>query len=475
MRILLINPIDRKSNGGIIRFPLGLAYIADALSKDGHQIAVLDLAIIEWDSGYLERHINEYGNVDAIGITGLITEFNSIKEISWLFKKYFTEKPFVLGGALATSMPHAMINNTDIDIVVSGEGEITSRELFRALEKRDDISGIRGIYFKKNGSIIYTGRREYVPNLDALGYPSRRGFDVEAYFSNSPFLMFGNKRSMNVITSRGCPFSCLYCDKSLWGSVYRARSPENIAEEFEYLQRTYHADSIIIHDDTFNLENKRVTELCDLLVDKRIKINWLANCRANLVQAETLKKMRRAGCRIIAFGIESGSQEILDSMQKNINVGQMTDAISKTWKSGIIPFAYLMLGWLNETREQIMDTIEFCRNSRVKGDFSFFTPLPNTQATTRINTIMNYQLNDEMILANWGRWHDRPMVNISSIGNEELISLKKYAEKTIFWCNLLINALLYLKALGFSCFIKEIYRRLISSRSQGFKLRMEKP
>lgn len=474
MEILLLNPVNKKSNGGIIRFPLGLAYIADALSKDGHHITVLDLATIEWDIGYLEKHIDRYRDVDAIGITGLITEFGSIKEISALFKKHFSEKPFILGGALATSMPDIIMNNMDIDIIVSGEGEITSRELFRAMEKGDDISGVRGIYFKKGASISYTGQREYVSNLDALGYPSRSGFNVEAYFCNSPFLMFGNKRPLNVITSRGCPFNCLYCDKSLWGNTYRARSAENIVEEFEYLQHTYHADSIIIHDDTFNLKNDRINELCDLLIDKRIKINWLANCRANLIQAETLKKMRRAGCRIIAYGIESGNQEILDSMHKNIKVAEMKEAISKTWKAGIVPFAYLMLGWFSETREQILDTIKFCKSSRVKGDFSFFTPLPNTQASIRIKAAKNHYLNDSMILANWSRWHDRPMINISSISNEELMNLKKYAESRIFWDNLLLSIFMYMRALGLFCFLIELARRIASFRRQGFNIRVEK-
>lgn len=474
MKILLLNPINKESNGGIIRFPLGLAYIADALSKDGHHIKILDLATKEWDSKYLKRHINEYSDVNAIGITGLITEFQSIKEISGLFKEYFAEKPIILGGALATSIPAVIMNNTNIDIIVSGEGEITSRELFRVIEKGDDVSGVRGIYFKRNGSIVYTGQREYVSNLDTLGYPSRKGFEVEAYFCNSPFLMFGNKRTLNVITSRGCPFSCLYCDKSLWGNVYRARSAENIVEEFKYLQDAFHADSIMIHDDTFNLKNNRIIELCDLLIDKRIKINWLANCRANLIHAKTLKKMRRAGCRIIAYGIESGNQEILDSMQKNIKVGEMREAISKTWKAGIIPFAYLMLGWFNEAKEQVLDTVNFCISSRIKGDFSFFTPLPNTPASIRIRTTKNYQFNDSMILANWSRWHDRPMVNISSISNEELFNLKKNAERRIFWGNFVGNIFLYMKALGTSCFLKELTRRLIHFSRQGFRIRVEK-
>lgn len=473
MNILLINPITRKTYGDILRFPLGLAYISDALVKEGHQVEILDLAIKEWDIEYLETKIKRYSYIDAIGLTGLITEYRNIKEISSLFKRYFPEKPIVLGGALATSLPHKLMKNTDVDIIVSGEGEITAKGLFKVLEKGGDILNVRGVYYKRDEQLIYTGFRDYVFNLDILGYPSRKEFDVGAYFCNSPFAMFGNKRTLNIITSRGCSYHCAYCDKSLWGQNYRTRSPANMVDEIEYLIHTFGIDSIIFHDDTFNLENERVIEFCNLLIDRKIHINWLANSRPNLITLETARKMRQAGCRIIAYGIESGNQDILDSMKKNVKIKVVRETIANTWKAGIIPFAYLMIGWFNETKEQLLDTINFCVSNRIKGDFSFFTPLPNTPAFNQVKSKEDL-FEEEEVLARWGNWHRQLIFNVSSISDRELISLKRYAERKIFFSDLVGNIFLYIKALGIFCFMKESIKRIIHFVLYGFRVRSEK-
>ena len=474
MNILLINPIDRITSGGAIRFPLGLAYISDALSKNGHKVEILDLAVRDWNLQSLEDEIRKYSHIKAIGLTGLITEYNNIREISALLKKHFPEKPIILGGALATSMPAKLMKNSSVDIIVAGEGEVTAKELFEKLEKGEDISDVRGIFFRKNKEIIYTGARQPLPDLDMFGYPSRLGFKIEEYFTNSPLSMFGSKRTLNMITSRGCPYGCVYCDKSLWGSIYRARGPKDILGEIKYLYESFNIDSIIFHDDTFNLKKERVFELCDLLISSKFRINWLANCRANLITLEMAKKMRLAGCRIIAYGIESGNQNILDSMKKNIQLNEAREAITNTWQAGIIPFAYLMIGWFNETREQVLDTINFCINNRIKGDFSFFTPLPNTSSFIQIQSMGNHMLDVERILANWGRWHKHIMINVSAMNDEELISLKEYAERKIFWSCLMQNALLYIKAMGIFCFTREMIRRIIYFNRNGFTLRVER-
>lgn len=474
MNILLINPINKKTHGEILRFPIGLAYIFDILRKNGHRVEIMDLAPINWDTEYLENKIPSYKHIDAVGLTGLVTEYLNIKQISRLFKKYFPKTPVVLGGALATSLPDKLMDGTDVDIIVTNEGELTAAELFEKLEKKEDISAVRGIYFRDNGKIIFTGKRDYLGDLDILGYPSRDNFNVEAYFCNSPLVMFGNKRTLNMITSRGCPYECAYCDKSLWGSAFRARSPENVVSEIEYLIGRFNIDSIIFHDDTFNISKHRLIKLCDLLTSKKIKINWLANCRASLMSLDIAKRMRKAGCRIIAYGVESGNQDILNSMKKNIKIEDFSKAIQITWKARIAPFAYLMIGWFNETKAQVFDTINFCIANKIKGDFSFFTPLPNTSVFKQVISHKKYTLDDEMNLSNWSRWHENPMINVSSMEDAELIGLKKYAEKKIFWSHILSNIILYIKVLGVINFIKEIARRVIYAGPKAFKIRLER-
>jgi radical SAM superfamily enzyme YgiQ (UPF0313 family) len=473
MKILLINPIDRKTHGDVIRFPLGLAYISDALRGSGHEVEVLDLAPLEWGPGYLESRIAACGHIDAFGLTGLITEYSNIRDIAGSLKRKFPDKPVVLGGALATSMPYRIMGDTKVDIIVAGEGEVTAKELFAQLGSGKGPSSVAGVYYRKGADVAYTGPREYVRDLDKIGYPSRAGFDVAAYFRNSPFAMFGDRKTLNIITSRGCPYNCSYCDKNLWGGSYRMRSAQNVVSEIEYLVKEFGIDSLIIHDDTFTVNKSRVEEFCGLLTGKGIRLDWLANSRANLIDGDTAKKMRGAGCRIIAYGIESGNQQVLDSMGKNVRIEEAKKAIANTWKAGIVPFAYLMIGWFGETKEQVMDTIEFCVDNRLKGDFSFFTPLPNTPAFEKAKAKMGDILEDEKVIGSWGRWHKKMMVNVSAMSDDELMRLKEYAEKRIFWGHLIDNIFLYTRTMGLVNFAKEIIRRLSYYSRHGFTVRIE--
>lgn len=474
MKILLINPISRRRYDNL-RFPLGLSYISETLINSGHQVEILDLAVIEWNMRWLEAGISSgrYRDIDAVGVTGLISEYKNIKGISTLFKKYHPDKPIVLGGAFATSMPQELLEKTDVDIIVAREGEATARELFEKLESGEDIFDVRGIFFKKNGQVIFTGQRDDFSDLDAIGFPSRKGFNIEAYFYNSPLAMFASRRTLNMITSRGCPYSCFYCDKRMWGSKCRIRTPKNIVEEIIYLINTFRIDSIVFHDDTFNIDAGRVTEFCNLLMDNHIRINWLANCRVNNITLELSKTMRKAGCRMVAYGIESGSQAVLDSMKKGVRLEKAAEAIKATWRAGIIPFGYLMIGWFDETKRQVIDTINFCIKNKLMGDFSFFTPAPYTPAFFKARENTKIPLDTEVILSKWGEWHSRKMVNVSSLADEELIFLKKYAEKRILRANLSGAVFLYIRAMGIVYFLREIIRRIFRYGIKGFRARCE--
>jgi anaerobic magnesium-protoporphyrin IX monomethyl ester cyclase len=473
MNTLLINPINRENYRSGLRFPLGLAYVSGALTEAGHRVQILDLATIDWNITGLEAKVStNYEDIDIIGLTGLITEYKNIRDISALFKKYYPKKPIILGGPFATSLPNEILNNTPIDIIVSGEGEETCRQLFQSLSDGKDISCVSGIYFKENGLLRYTGERPYIQSIDDINFPSRNNFNVEAYFRNSPLAMFGSRRSLNMITSRGCPYSCLYCNKGMWGDVYRARSPQNMVNEIKYLIDNFGIDSLVFHDDTFNMNKQRVIEFCDLLIDNKIHIDWLANCRINTITQEVAQKMRKAGCRIIAYGVESGNQDILNSMKKGVKIEKVSEAIRITWKAGIIPFGYLMIGWLDETKEQALDTIKFCIDNNLIGDFSFFTPLPQTPAFFKAKE-KSPLLDEELLLSHWGEWHITKVVNVSAMTDDELVSLKRYAERKIVQASLLRKVFLFIRSMGIYCFFREIIRRIVRYGMKGLNPRCE--
>lgn len=475
MNILLVNPINKKSYKNSLRFPLGLSFIYDVLKRQGHKVELLDLAIIDWDRYSLVSVVSKFSHIDVFGLTGLVTEYMNIKEITKNLKDFYPSKMIILGGALGTRMPNEILNNTNVDIVVAGEGEITTAELFRKLESNTDITTVKGVYFKKDNKIVYTGPREYFTELDTIGFPSRDGFNVEAYFSNSPLAMFGCKRTLNIISSRGCPFNCFYCDKVMWGNVCRTRSPLNMVNEIEYLIKTFNIDSVIFHDDTFNIDKRRVEIFCNLLITKNINIKWLAHCRVNNMTLEIAKKMRKSGCRMVGYGIESGNQEILNSMMKGVRLEMASAAIKATWKAKIIPFGYLMIGWFNERKEQVLDTVKFCTKNKIIGDFSFFTPSPYTPAFLKAQKAgMISSSNILEMLSNRGEWHQHKTINLSSMFDDEVIAVKKYAERKLLLSNVFsLTIFMYIRAMGVKNFISEILRRLFSYGLNGLKLRCE--
>jgi len=191
---------------------------------------------------------------------------------------------------------------------------------------------------------------------------------------------FGRIRSTNLVSSRGCPYSCTFCFKDMWGHKWRGRSPENIIREMELLYDTYNVNGFFFNDDTFVLDRERVLEFCRQLVDKKLKIVWYCNGRVNLMNEEMLAAMYEAGCHGIAYGIESGNQQVLDSMKKNETLDQVREVVAWTKQAGIHVTGYFMLGMLGETRDTILETMAFARELELDfHGFSLTTPIPGTE------------------------------------------------------------------------------------------------
>ncbi len=450
MRFLLINP-QTGSQRMPGYFPLGLGYIAQILLDKGYEVEVLDINAYRWPDEQVTQRVQE-AEFDVVGITGTVTEFKAVRWLTQLVKTYHPEATVILGGGLPTAFPQQILKKTQADIAVLGEGEVTIREIADLLNQGRAMANVPGISYRDGEAIRITAPREHVKDLDTIPFPARHLFPLERYIQNPvPYLrMFDPKvRVANIVSSRGCPYRCAYCFHGLWGDHWRGRSAENVVAEMRFLHDTYDINGIFFMDDTFVLNRKRALEICERLIEQDLGIIWVASGRVNLMDSDLLNKMKAAGCRVVLYGIESGSQKILDEMRKGVKVAQAREAILQTWEAGILPIGYLMIGMFSESRETVEETIRFCNETGLISGFSYATPFPGTELYAKAVEMGKIGPEDaEHLLERWGDWGNAPLVNLSSLSNEALDALRKEAQRRIFLGNWAWKMKLYIKVLG---------------------------
>lgn len=382
MKITLLNPRLRTWSPNAY-VPLGLGYIAASLEQAGYDVEIIDLNVHRISVKKLRKRVTDS---EIVGITGMITEYRTLLQLVDVVKSAAPAVKVVLGGPLATALPEKLLQDSAADLIVLGEGEKTIVELVSAIESGSDYGGIKGITFRADGQVKLTGSVEPIADLDAIPFPARHLLDMKRYIKDH-FQSFGIKiagfgkiRSTNLVSSRGCPYSCTFCFKDMWGHKWRGRSPENIIREMEQLHDTCNINGFFFNDDTFVLDSERVMEFCRQLIARKLKIVWYCNGRVNLMTKEMLTAMYEAGCRGIAYGIESGNQRILDSMKKNETLDQVRQVVAWTKTAGIHVTGYFMLGMLGETRATIRETMVFARELGLDyHGFSLTTPIPGTE------------------------------------------------------------------------------------------------
>ena len=297
MNVLLINPPfvlsedSPYSKTGAVLPPLGLLYIA-AYLRDKHpefNINVLDAASYKYnlvDDGFKERLSGFLP--DVVGITVYTTTFSAVLKTVEIVKELFPNCVVVVGGAHVSIKPEECLDYNGIDVAVIGEGEITFNELVECLSCNGDLDNVNNIVYKRDNNKIKTNIDGATGNLDVIPIPARDMIDMKLYRPAKG--VYKRLPSANMITARGCPFSCNFCSKNIFGNKARYQSPENIIKEIEALQRDYGIREIAFNDDSFTLSSKRVELLCDLIVQKKLDLTWNCGTRVNLVNPELLKK-----------------------------------------------------------------------------------------------------------------------------------------------------------------------------------------
>ncbi|MEM2878084.1 MAG: radical SAM protein [Candidatus Hadarchaeales archaeon] len=314
--------------------PLGLVYIGTLLERSGHEVRIIDNARKQLPDGELINRVKSE-DPDIVGISALSPTFRRAIKLASELKKECPSSKIVLGNYHATFEYERILRKCDfIDFVVIGEGEMTMIDLTEALDKGGEIKDVKGIAFRKNGDVFRTEPRPPIKDLDGLPFPNRELLE-EGYFSEVIGVRTSSGKFTTMVTSRGCPFGCRYCACSSFTSrTVRLRSPENVVDEMEMLQSDGY-EEIGIVDDNFLIERKRVERICDLIRERKIKIDMWLEGRGDQASLSTLKKLAKAGCRAIYFGIESGNEHVLKYYGKNIKPDICRKAVSNAKKAGI--------------------------------------------------------------------------------------------------------------------------------------------
>ncbi len=374
--------------------PLGIGYIASYLKKTlrNVNVSIIDATFMRSLKAVLKT-IKE-SSPDILGIyADAVMMKDTLTIAEWARNnKLYT----VVGGPQATVLSEAFAGHADV--IVRGEGEFIFAEIVRSYGMKD-LSHIPDIWWRKDGEIRKNPPRDHFLPWDEIPFPERGLFPMEKYLDYWNYLDAINPRlcGTTMITSRGCPFSCSYCQptiRTMFGKTIRSRSPANVVEEIRTLKERYHIDGVFFHDDTFTAHASWIKEFCRELEHDTLPILWGCNSRIDTVNDDMLKMMHRAGLRKIHFGIESGSQRILDTVyHKDLNIEKIREVVSSTRKAGIHTMGFFMLGAPSETEQDIRKTISFAKNLPLE-EASFFltTPLAGTYLHDMILNDQTYRI-----------------------------------------------------------------------------------
>jgi len=389
VKVALINPIPLSYNKEkeqsetffyVSSPPLGLLYLSSCISEEGHDVSVLDQAAVNFDNNDVVNWVKEQ-DPDIIGFSVLCISFENAKLISKELKIWNPNVVIIFGNYLATFYADKILNNYNwVDICVRGEGERTFLELIDVLERNRDLGQVKGITYRNNGIVKRNEDRALIENLDELPFPDRAKLP-NIYKNRIGGIDISPRKFTTIVTSRGCPFSCNFCGCTAFShGSWRTRSVENIMDEIRYLANEGYREILIV-DDNFTLNKKRVVKLCEKIRKENLDIVFICDGRVNNSSLNLLKAMYQANFKTLMYGIESSSQRILNRYNKNITPTMSRQAIKNARKAGIkIVIASFMIGALDETYEEAINTLKFASRLDIDFPYILFTrALPGTQ------------------------------------------------------------------------------------------------
>lgn len=356
---------------------LGMAYVAAATRAVGHHVHLRDYEATRDGHDVVARDLREI-DPDVVLMANFVTNTERCLKVAQIAKSIKPDVKIILGGPQPTIFPEQALSSPLVDFITYSEAEISLCRLLQVLHKPEEWQNVKGIAYRNGDKIIVTERQPLIDNLDSLPMPALDLYPMDKYY---PAIHVRGRKVGNYVSSRGCPYECTYCEaKMTFGRTFRFHSTARVVEDLKYMTKMYGFDSYQFYDDIFTTNRQRVLELCEGFVKADLKIKWMCWTRTNLVDRELLMTMKNAGCYLIFFGCESGSQEMLDRIKKGLTVEQNYKGIELVRECGLNAFSSFMIGLPGETREQSIQTIDFAVKSKLNyALFYMMEPYPGTE------------------------------------------------------------------------------------------------
>jgi len=406
--------------------PLGLGYLASHLENKGHEVKLIDPVVLKYKTKHLTKEIKRF-NPDVLGLSAMTPHIYDALSIIEYAKINNPNCLTVLGGPHPTLLAKDTLKESKyLDLIVRGEGEITLAELLDK-KNREEWKDIKGISWQNNGKVYETENREMIKNLDELIYPAYHLLPMDKYkvkyFDADLFEKRGQQYG-TMFTSRGCPSDCAFCASCrIWGRTWRSRTPEKVVDELKLLVEKYNKRVIKFIDDTFTLNINRAKEICNLIKKEKLDISLICITRVDTFNKEIADALKKAGCFLVFFGIESGVQKTLDYLNKGFKLRQAEKAVNIAQEAGFQVISGFIIGVPGETKEDINTTIKFAKKLKLRSaKFFILTPYPGTKV---------YEMTDKenMILTkDWSEYTlHTSIIDLPDITRKELLSLKRKA------------------------------------------------
>ncbi len=435
MKILFLNPpffsgdlymkevgrCGRRAVAGELWPQTGLAYLAAVALEEKCDVDLIDAMASRVGIDELTQRICNFAPDLVVANTTTPTFKNDVLVLERL--KAAHPAIYAFTGTHVSALPDQSLKNSQADLIFINEAEETLREIIRHW---DNWHNVPGIAFRNGNNVKITPPRPYIANLDDLPFPARRFLPNHQY--KMPF--FEDKPYATVIPTRGCPWKCIFCRAGeVWGAKIRTRSPENVIAEIEQIIGEFSIRNIVFMTDSLTLDKKWANAFFDAIPGRGLKFRWICNSRVDAITPDLLKKMKAAGCLLISYGVESGSQEILDASKKKITLDDSRDAMRWTREAGIMSMAYFIIGLPGETNETIEASIRFAKD--IKPDYVNFhiaTPFPGTEL---------YEIakqNRWLISDDWSEYEEEgsAVLRTETLTGQDLVEAQKRAMRKFY-------------------------------------------
>jgi len=340
--------------------PLGILFLAAVLEKEGYEAEIVPADILKLNWSDIAKKIDDF-KPNVVGITTTTeNRFESFK-LARIAKETNPKIITLLGGPhISMAREDTIKHRKEADIVSIGEGENTIKELAKALETGDSLYKVKGLIFRDNNEIIFTGERPRIEDLDILPFPARHLIPMEKYNFHVETRDGKRRKAQNIMTSRGCPFNCYFCATPVnWGRRMRGHSPERVIKEIEILVEKYEAEFIWFYDDTLNYNKKRLHKIMDMIIERKLNIKFANEFRIDVVDKTLLEKMKEAGLEQGFFGIEAGSSRVRKNIvKKNFDIEKAYQFLEWSKELDFIPGPFFIFSHHTETWEEAQETLK---------------------------------------------------------------------------------------------------------------------